>query len=101
MDLRHARLIAYDIEDDRTRQRIARLLEQYGVRIQKSVFLVNLTKSKLDHVCQQLGALCNGDEDVIDIIPVCGSCRARSVRIGPVPAPAIVVMGGEEEKENK
>ena len=31
-------LVCFDIVDDRTRRRVAKLLEGYGVRVQKSVF---------------------------------------------------------------
>ena len=31
-------LICFDIEDDKTRRRVSRLLEKWGIRVQKSVF---------------------------------------------------------------
>ena len=34
----HTWLICFDIEDDKTRRRIAKLLEKWGIRVQKSVF---------------------------------------------------------------
>ena len=37
-------LICYDIENDRERTRVARLLERYGERIQYSVFEVHLAR---------------------------------------------------------
>ena len=92
MELRNARIIAYDIEDDGVRQRVARYLEGQGLRIQKSVFIVNLPKNRLAEVRSKLAGLCE-DGDVIDIIPVCASCRTASVRIGPELAPAIVALG--------
>ncbi len=33
-------IVCYDIEDDRERRRVARCLERYGDRVQKSVFEV-------------------------------------------------------------
>jgi len=36
-------LIAYDVEDDKQRLRISNLLEDYGVRVQRSVFECKLT----------------------------------------------------------
>ncbi len=36
----HTYLICYDLEDDRARTRVARLLESYGERVQYSVFEV-------------------------------------------------------------
>ncbi|MCA9065948.1 MAG: CRISPR-associated endonuclease Cas2 [Planctomycetaceae bacterium] len=31
-------LVAYDISEDRSRSRVVRVLERFGVRMQKSVF---------------------------------------------------------------
>ncbi|OHB99614.1 MAG: CRISPR-associated endonuclease Cas2 [Planctomycetes bacterium RIFCSPLOWO2_12_FULL_39_13] len=42
--MRH--LICYDIEDDKVRARLVKLLEAYGVRIQYSVFEFNLSKAR-------------------------------------------------------
>ena len=39
-------VISYDIESDRTRRKLAKLLEGYGVRIQYSVFECNLTDKR-------------------------------------------------------
>lgn len=39
-------LVAYDIVDDPRRNRLAKLLESYGDRIQYSVFLVDLTRAQ-------------------------------------------------------
>ncbi|HBR17945.1 MAG: CRISPR-associated endonuclease Cas2 [Deltaproteobacteria bacterium RIFCSPLOWO2_12_FULL_43_16] len=42
--MRH--LICYDIEEDKVRARLVKLLEAYGVRIQYSVFEFNLSKAR-------------------------------------------------------
>jgi len=42
--MRH--LICYDIEDDKVRARLVKLLEAYGVRSQYSVFEFNLSKAR-------------------------------------------------------
>jgi CRISPR-associated protein Cas2 len=39
-------LICYDITDDRDRNRVARLLERYGDRVQYSVFEVHLARAE-------------------------------------------------------
>lgn len=41
-------LIIYDIVDNRKRQRFAKWLSGYGVRVQKSAFEVYLRKNKFD-----------------------------------------------------
>lgn len=43
----HRFVVAYDIADDRRRDRIAKTLESYGDRIQYSVFLVDAKPAKL------------------------------------------------------
>lgn len=39
-------LICYDVTDDRDRNRVARLLERYGDRVQYSVFEVHLRRAE-------------------------------------------------------
>ena len=40
-------IICYDITDDSLRAKIVKILEDYGERIQYSVFEFNLTKEKI------------------------------------------------------
>lgn len=40
-------LISYDISENRKRSRIGKVLENYGRRVQKSVFSCSLTKKQL------------------------------------------------------
>jgi CRISPR-associated endonuclease Cas2 len=42
-------IVAYDIEDDRIRQRLAKFLQGVGFRLQKSVFIVKVER----HVFQR------------------------------------------------
>jgi len=47
-------VVAYDIEDDRRRTRIARTLEGYGERVQYSVFECELDEARLRRLVQAL-----------------------------------------------
>jgi CRISPR-associated protein Cas2 len=40
-------VIAYDIEDDKRRTRLAKHLQEYGVRVQFSVFIVDLRPARM------------------------------------------------------
>lgn len=40
-------LVAYDISDDRRRSRVARRLQEYGDRVQYSVFVVDIRPARL------------------------------------------------------
>lgn len=95
MNLRHARIIAYDITDDKKRLQAAKLLEKVGLRIQKSVFLVAIRNEALDKVIETLEKL-REPEDIIDIVPVCTKCRHNSLRLGTPPDPVIFITGEEE-----
>lgn len=50
-------VVAYDIEDDRRRARIARLLEGYGERVQYSVFECELEERHLQRLVRSLQRL--------------------------------------------
>jgi CRISPR-associated protein Cas2 len=65
-DLRR-HLVAYDVPNDRRRQRIARVLSSYGDRIQYSVFIVDTTPAKLARLQRSLESLMASDEDSVVI----------------------------------
>ena len=57
-------LIIYDIVDNRTRQKLARHLEGYGFRIQKSAFEAELTEKKFDRLVEELKPYGNEDDSL-------------------------------------
>lgn len=56
-------LIAYDIADDRRRNRVATLLKHYGKRLQYSVFLVESRPAKLITIRDSLAEIMNTRQD--------------------------------------
>jgi CRISPR-associated endonuclease Cas2 len=50
-------LAVYDVAQDRERNRLASVLEHYGVRVQKSAFEVRLSKAHRDFLLRQLNGL--------------------------------------------
>ena len=62
-------VIAYDISDNRRRERVARVLLRYGSRIQQSVFLAWLESEELRTIRRELGSeLRLGD--LLEIFPI-------------------------------
>jgi len=49
--------VAYDITDDKEREKIARLLKNYGFRVQKSVFECRLTRKDKQRLIDELEGL--------------------------------------------
>ena len=47
-------VICYDISDNKRRYRFAKLLERYGLRVQRSVFEGNLSKVKYNQLVSKI-----------------------------------------------
>lgn len=74
-------IITYDIGDNKHRNKISDLLEEYGVRVQESVFECNLTKSLYENLLAKLSKLCNQSVN-IRIYPVCKECYLKAIGMG-------------------
>ena len=70
-------LFAYDIASDRVRNRVSNLLEDYGVRVQKSVFELRVTKPRSRTLARRIGRL-------ID--------QGDSLRVYPIPQRSIFAI---------
>jgi len=75
-------LVCYDISDDKKRTRTGKLLEQYGERVQKSVFEINMKNSGQLNVLKQDLRLILQDEDYdeanVRFYTLCKNCRKDS-----------------------
>lgn len=65
-------IAAYDIGDEKERHKVARILENYGERVQRSVWLCEMTQQKRQRLCRALDAvqLASG---YVDVWPVAGA----------------------------
>lgn len=58
-------LIAYDIADDIRRSHVAKHLQAYGMRVQYSVFLVDLKPAKVQRLLDSLSHLVDSEQDSV------------------------------------
>jgi CRISPR-associated protein Cas2 len=72
-------LIAYDITDPKRLHKIAKTCEDYGVRVQFSVFECRLEAARFEHFWAALNALMDPATDRLVAYPVCARC-AREIR---------------------
>jgi CRISPR-associated protein Cas2 len=72
-------VIAYDVGDDRRRNRIVKVLEKYGVRVNYSVFECLFTDSQYTKVQQLLADKIKEREDSIVYYPICVNCFTKIV----------------------
>lgn len=84
-DMRY--IVAYDIPSDRFRNRLVKILEKYGERIQFSVFECKLTSAGIDEMKARLkmGEFLNGKHGAISIYPLDEVSVAKIERYGQSP----------------
>lgn len=76
-------VISYDIEPDRMRTKLAKLLEGYGVRIQYSVFECSLTEQRFKKLYEEILKLTTKDcPGRVRFYSICKNCANRTVTIG-------------------
>ncbi len=75
-------LLIYDIADERRLAKVAKVMENYGVRVQKSIFEAALTKEVLRQLRLDLLQVMDLGEDGVKYFPLCPKCEQRITIIG-------------------
>ena len=78
-------LVCYDIVDDRRRNKVAHLLEGYGLRVQKSVFESVLTPDQYQMLQKKLSRYLDSNEDQIRFYPMSPRYRQMVLILGVQP----------------
>ena len=63
-NIKYLILIIYDISDNKQRLKLAKYLESYGVRVQKSAFEARLDKKKYKQLLEGLDKILNKEDNV-------------------------------------
>lgn len=82
--------VAYDIPDDRRRNRVARFLNGYGERVQYSVWECMLTASQAEKMWAGLARLIRKEEDRLRMYRLCPVCAGEVRTLGQAPPPVEV-----------
>lgn len=75
-------LVCYDISADGTRARGAAYLQQWGDRIQRSVFVCAIAPDELDDVRDRLARMIDSNTDAVHLLPACGTCWSKLIVLG-------------------
>lgn len=78
-------VVAYDIADDRRRERVARILEGYGERVQYSVFECRLDRMGYLRLRHALEEVIKPAEDAVCFYFMCEADVRRIERVGRGP----------------
>ncbi len=74
-------LITYDIEDDKKRKKIATFLDEFGLRVNYSVYECELNKTKLRKLKQSLLETMDKKYDSIRFYHLCKNCIPKSFEL--------------------
>lgn len=72
-------LVCFDVRDDRRLRKIANELENFGQRVQRSVFECHLEPTQLQTLHQRLAEWLDPSEDQVRYYPLCGKDREQVV----------------------
>lgn len=87
-------VIAYDISDDKKRNKIARILEDHGVRCNYSVFECLLTETQKQKLQKKLQKFIDSGGDSLLFYYLCNACIQKREVIGhcPDPVPEVILI---------
>jgi CRISPR-associated protein Cas2 len=80
-------LISYDIPADKRRTRLAKLLLDYGNRVQYSVFECDLTEKQMAKLLKEVKAVISEQEDSVRVYRLCVGCVKEIKAIGRAKPP--------------
>ena len=88
-------IITYDISNPRRLVKVAKLMEQFGERVQNSVFEAWLTPKELQGLMRRLQSRIDPEEDSVRIYCLCNACREKKQSLGKsvvVAPPGVVIV---------
>jgi CRISPR-associated endonuclease Cas2 len=74
-------IVAYDIEEDPVRARLARYLENKGVRLQKSVFAVEIERHTFKRFLGEMERIA-GKDGKVAVFRLCVGCQNQAIQLG-------------------
>lgn len=75
-------VVAYDLSADSARSKMAKYLESIGRRIQKSVFVCDLSAKEFQSARRALLSFAAAEGSEVLIIPLCNGCQGKLRHLG-------------------
>lgn len=75
-------IVSYDIPDDKRRARLSKCLEDFGNRVQYSVFECILDEKLLTKMKKRIKRIVDEEDDKVRIYTLCSNCERIIVVIG-------------------
>ncbi len=74
--------VAYDITDDKRRAKVAKILQDFGTRVQYSIFECNTDRRAFLRLQHRLEAEIDLGEDTVTFYHLCAACEKQIHRLG-------------------
>ena len=71
-------LVCYDVSLPKRLRKVARVMQNYGLRVQKSVFECWLNDAQLQNLRRELAKIIDEQEDSVRFYSLCETCRKRT-----------------------
>ncbi len=74
--------VSYDVAQPKRLVKVAKTLENFGIRIQFSFFECEMEKEQLEDLKNSLLEILDLEEDSLLIYPLCQDCAAKTTTLG-------------------
>jgi CRISPR-associated protein Cas2 len=75
-------IVAYDIADPKRLNKVARVIKDYGVRVQKSIFEIKAANAVFEEMKSRIEEIIDPSEDGVKYFPLCEKCSGTVEIIG-------------------
>ncbi len=75
-------IVAYDIADPRRLYKIAKIMEDYGYRVQKSIFEVDIDEIQFRQMKARVEEVLEPKEDGVKYFSLCRRCAGTLIALG-------------------
>ena len=75
-------LVCYDISQAKRLRRTAKILENFGLRVQKSFFQCEMEQKRMVDLREQVLAVIDSGKDYFFIYPLCEDCSRKALTDG-------------------
>lgn len=72
-------IISYDISEDKKRQKLHKILSNYGIAVQLSVFEFELSNKQFIELKNQIDSITDCNNDNIRIYHLCSLCNEKAI----------------------
>ena len=85
-------LVAYDICSPKRLRLVAKTCQDYGVRVEKSVFECDLDEGNFNSMWKELNEIIDHDDDAVIAYRICRTCVRNTLSAGVIVRPGQVLL---------